>query len=179
MLSPIKSKRGAFDNPVVTLAIALVALLILAPVILKIVNSVSTGFSNGLGNMTGGGGTLAKANFDYITGKYLNFFDKIVLAIFISLILLDFISAFFIDASGFFVIIYILSNLFLVLFAPAFISVADTIYNSSQFTNEVALLSFVDTIRNNFTVFMIGVMVITGIIIYGKVVLFGGSKTRK
>lgn len=169
------NKRGQLDNPLVTFAIIVIALMIFAPVMLKIFMNIDTSFGNSLGNVSAGG-ALAKTNFGAVTTPLITFWDKVIVAAFFLSILLLFVSAFLIDAHPFFIVLYILLNFFLILFAPTMITAVDNIYDSANFATEVASLTFLDTLRSNFTVFLVGMMVITGIIIYGKLAFFGGGR---
>ena len=83
------------------------------------------------------------------------------------------VSAFLIDANPFFIILYIFLNFMLILFAPGIISAVDNIYDSTQFVEETAMLTFMDALRTHYAEFLVGMIVLTGIIIYGKLALFG------
>lgn len=170
------NKKGQIENPVIAFAIIVVCLLIFAPIALKVFLSVHTNVGNSLGNLTGPQGTLAKQNFQAVTGPLVSFWDKVIVAAFFLTVLLLFVSAFLIDAHPFFVILYIISFLFLILFAPNIMGAVDNIYNSANFAQEVARLTFLDSLRNNFVVFLVGIGVLTGIIIYGKLAFFSGGR---
>jgi hypothetical protein len=172
------NKKGQLDYPIITFAILVIALMIFAPITLKIFRSFSSSFSSSLGNVSGGG-VIAAANFEQVTTTLITFWDKVIIAAFILAVLLLFVSAFLIDAHPFFIIIYILFSFMLVLFAPNIITAVDHIYDNAAFAQEVSLLPFLDTLRNNFAVFLVGIIVITGIIIYGKLAFFGRSNNRK
>lgn len=173
-----KNKRGQIENPVIIFAVIVIALLIFAPVALKIFLSIHTNVGNNLGNLSGQQGVIAKQNFQAVTGPLVSFWDKVIVAAFFLTILLLFVSAFLIDAHPFFVILYILSFLFLILFTPNILSAVDNIYDSANFASEVARLTFLDALRSNFIVFLIGIGVLTGIIIYGKLAFFGNGRAN-
>lgn len=171
------NKRGQLDNPLVAFAIIVIALMIFAPVLLKIFINVDDSVGKSLGNLTAGG-ALAQANFKAVTTPLITFWDKVIIVAFVVAVLLLFVSAFLIDAHPFFIVLYIVLNFFLILFAPTMITAVDNIYDSANFATEVAQLTFLDTLRGNFTVFLVGMMVITGIIIYGKLAFFGRGGGR-
>jgi hypothetical protein len=104
----------------------------------------------------------------------INFWDKVILSAFVLATLLLLISAFLIDTNPFWLILYIFLSFMLILFAPDIIGSLDNIYNSSAFATESASLAFIGSLRANFGVILVGIMVITGIIIYGKIALTGG-----
>lgn len=172
------NKKGQIDFPIVTFAIIIIGLLIFAPISLKIFRSFSSSFSASLGNVSSGG-EIAQANFDKVTGTLITFWDKVIIAAFVLAVLLLFVSAFLIDAHPFFIVLYIFLGFMLVLFAPNIITAVDHIYDNAAFAGEVSMLSFMDALRNNFAVFLVGIIVITGIIIYGKLAFFGRSNNRK
>ena len=84
-----------------------------------------------------------------------------------------FISAFLIDAHPIFIILYVIMNFFILIFGNHVISALDTIYDMAQFSTEVAYLPFVDALRIYYGEIIIGLMIISGIIIYGKIRFFG------
>jgi len=174
------NKKGQIlDYPIITFIGIIIGLLILAPVMLKIMNSIQAPLSSQLGNITGGGGLIAQENFNSVMTVAINFWDKVIIVAFIVAILLLFVSAFLITAHPLFIILYIIINFMVILFAPNIVDSLSKLYDSPQFATEVAMLSFIDSLRTNFAIFILGIMVITGIIIYGKVAIFGTGGNRK
>jgi len=170
-------KKAQLDYPIITFFVLIFGLLLLSPIMLKIFISIRDPISTQLGNISNGG-AIAQGNFNTVMNTAINFWDKVIIsAFFLSLILLV-ISAIFIDTSPFFIILYIFLNFMLVLFAPNIIGSLDTIYGSQTFATEVGHLGFMDALRSNFGVFLVGIMVFTGIIIYGKIALFSGGQRR-
>ena len=171
----VLNKKAQIDYPIITWVILVFGLMLLAPVFLKIFTSIQTPLSTQLGNITNGG-AVAQANFNSVMNTTVNFWDKVILFAFILATLLLLISAFFIDTSPFWIILYLFISFMLVLFAPDIIGALDNIYNSAQFTTEVARLTFIDSLRTNFGAILVGVIVLSGIIIYGKLAFTGGRK---
>lgn len=180
MRSILDNKKGQLDNPLIAFAVLMIGLLIIAPIMLKVMRSAQAPISSSLGNLTGQGGEIAQGNFDAVLVTGINFWDKVVVAAFILAVILLLVSAFLVDAHPFFIVLYIFMNFMLILFAPNIIGAVDNIYDSPQFAQETAMLSFMDTIRTHYAEFLVGMMVLTGIIIYGKIVLFGrGGNGRR
>ena len=179
MRSIIKNKKGQIDNPIILFVIIVAGLLIFAPIMLKMFLNINTSFGNSLGNLSGPQGVIAKANFGAVMTPLISFWDKVIVAAFILSVLLLFVSAFLIDAHPFFVILYIFINFILILFIPTIVKAIDHIYDSINFAAEVNQLPFLDWLRTNFTIFIVGIMIITGIIIYGKLAFFGRSNNRR
>lgn len=168
--------RGQIDNPMILFAVLVIGLLLFAPIGLKIMKEVQEPLSSSLGNVSNGG-EVAQANFDRVllTGG-INLWDKVMIAAFGFTVIMLLVSAFMVDAHPFFLIIYIALNLMLVLFAPNIIEAVDNIYDSPQFAEEAALLTFMDTLRVYYAEFLVGMMILTGIIIYGKISLTNGRR---
>lgn len=168
------NKKAQFDYPIITFFVLVFGLLLLAPFILKIFISIQTPISAQLGNVTNGG-EVAQTNFNSVLNVAINFWDKVIISAFFLSIILLVISSIFIDASPFFIILYIFISFMLVLFSGNIIDSLDAIYSSSQFATEVTYLSFMNSIRLNFGVFLVGIIVLTGIIIFGKIALSRGA----
>lgn len=173
-----KNKRAQIDNPLVIFAVIIIGLLIIAPIVLKIMRSVQAPTSAALGNISNGG-AVAQANYDAVILTGINFWDKVMVAAFILACLLLLVSAFLVDAHPFWIVLFVFINLMLILFAPNIISAVDNIYNSATFAQETASLSFMDTIRTHYAEFLVGMMVLCGIIIYGKIFLLGGNRQQR
>jgi hypothetical protein len=173
-MNQIMMKKAQLDYPIITFFIVIFGLLLLAPIILKVFYSIKTPISSQLGNISNGG-QIAQANFNTVINTAINFWDKVIIAAFFLALILLVISAIFIDTSPFFVIIYIFLSFMLILFAPNIVGSLDAIYGSQTFAQEVSNLSFMDALRNHFAVFLVGIIVFTGIIIYGKIALFGNQ----
>lgn len=174
----MKGKKAQIDNPILIFAVIVIALLFMAPIVLKIMRSVQAPTSAALGNITNGG-SVAQSNFNTVINTGINMWDKVVIFAFIVACMLLLVSAFLVDASPFWIILYIMLNFMLILFAPNIIQAVDNIYNSASFAQEVALLSFMDALRTYYAEFLVGMMVLSGIIIYGKIFLLGGSNNRR
>lgn len=169
------NKKSQLDYPIITFVIIVFGLLLLAPVMLKVFLSIQSPLASSLGNVSGGGGVIAKNNFNAVMTTAVNFWDKVIIAAFAFAILLLFVSAFFIDAHPFFIILYVFISFMVILFAPSIIESLDAIYTSANFSTEVGMLSFMDTLRIHFAEFLVGIMVMTGIIIYGKYAFFSSQ----
>ncbi len=165
-------KKAQLDFPIITFVFVVFGLMLIAPVVLKIFNSIQDPLSNQFGNMTNGG-AVAQANFNKVMDTATTFWDKVIIAAFIFAVITLFISAFLIDSSPFWIILYIFLAFMTVIFAPNIIGALDNIYDSSSFTSEVNSLSFIGTLRTYFPQILVGIIIITGIIIYGKIAFFG------
>jgi len=172
------NRKAQIDNPLILFAVIVIGLLLIAPIVLKILREVQEPVSNSFGNLTGKGGEIAQDNFNAVINTGINMWDQVIAFAFILAVLLLLVSAFLVDANPFWIVLYILLNMFLILFAPNIIQAVDNIYDSAQFAEETAMLTFMDAIRVHYAEFLVGMMVLTGIIIYGKLAFFkkGGRK---
>lgn len=171
------NNKAQIDYPIITLIVIVFGLLLIAPIVLKIFTSIQTPFSEKLGNVTGG--EVAQENFNKVMNTAVNFWDKVIVAAFMFAVILLLISAFLIDTNPFWVILYIFISFMVILFAPDIIGSLDTLYDSPTYAAEVARLTFMDTLRVHFGEFLVGIFIITGIIMYGKIFLFGGGNNRQ
>lgn len=172
MRSILDNKKGQLDYPILTFAIVLIGLILLAPIILKVVRSTITPFGEALGNMSSMGGAVAETNVNYVLGVFVNFWDGVLMFAFLLAVILLFVSAFLIDTNPFFMILYILLLFLTVVFAPEILGAVDRIYEANAFAQEVALLPFIDFLRLNFGVVLTAIGILTMIIIYAKIRYF-------
>jgi hypothetical protein len=174
MIRPIlqKNKKAELDFPIITVAFVLLGLLFLAPFILKTVTTILTPFGNALNDSGVGGGEDAKEAVFYVQGVFVNFWDGVLLFAFLTQIILLFVSALFIDTNPFFIILYVIVLALTVIFAPQVLDALNNIYDSAQFVNEVAILQFIDFIRQNFGLILTVIGVLNMIVMYAKVRYF-------
>lgn len=172
MRSILNNKKGQMDFPVLTFAIVLIGLILLAPIILKVVRSTITPFASSLGNISVAGGVQAETNVNYVLGMFVNFWDGVLMFAFLLAVILLFISAFLIDANPFFMILYILMLFLTVIFAPEILGAIDRIYEANAFAGEVTLIPFLDFLRLNFGVVITAIGILTMVIIYAKIRYF-------
>jgi len=163
-----KSKKAQLDIPILGFVVIVIGLIIFAPIMLKIFNSIKYPMSSAFTNVS----VEAGAGFDKAISPLTNWWDKIIIFVFILSVLLLFISAFLIDTHPLFVVLYVLTCFFVVIFSNNIMKAADHIYDSSQFAEEANELSFMNFLRNNFFGVLLGIIIITGIIMYGKIAFF-------
>jgi hypothetical protein len=179
----MKGKRAQIDFPVIGLIVVGFVLLISAPLILKVFNTVGPGMASAYGNMSNGQGTVAQTNVNYVFTTGAGLIDKMAIALFVIACIIMLISAFFVDAHPIFIILYIFVAFLTILFTPHIISVIDTLYSQAALTTEVGQLTYLSFLKDNFVLLILGFIVITGVIIYGKVFLFnsngGGGATSR
>jgi hypothetical protein len=166
--------KAQLEHPILSFFVLAIILLMLSPIMLKVFISIRDPLSSSLGNLSSGG-DIAKTNFEKVINTGINLWDKVIIFCFFIALVLLFVSAYLIDSHPIFLVLYIFVAFLLILLAPSIIGALDNIYNSSEFVTEVSYLPYVEWLKNNFIGFLIGVIVITGIIIYGKIALTGGN----
>lgn len=157
-------KKGQIDYPILTFIVVIIGLLFIAPLVYKVVNTSLDNFANSINNVTEGAGD----NVRFVETRFANTWDVIIIIAFIINVLLLFISAFLIDTHPVFIVLYLVFSIFTMMFAPTILDSVDAIYDSATFVNETANLPFMDFVRNYFGVIILGIMILTGIIIYAK-----------
>lgn len=168
----MKNKKGQFDFPIITFAIIVLGLIFLAPIILKFVNSSLNSYEEGLKQVPGANESGAVSSVQNIHGTFVGFWDGVLIIAFLISLILLFISAFLIDTSVVFVILYILALFFTVVFAPNILEAINKVYDNVLFAGEVASIPFMDFLRLNFGLVITVIGILTMIIIYAKVRFF-------
>lgn len=171
----MNTKGQVFENPIFSYVMIVAGLIFFGIVFLKIFTSIQGPVSEQLGNLNVLGADEAQTNWNAVMTPMVTMWDKFMIGTFIATTIILLVSSFMIDTHPFWIFLYILSNMILVLFMPGFIAAADTVYESSLFVNEVAYLPFMDSLRTHYMQWMLGIMFLSGVIIYGKVSLFGNT----
>lgn len=157
---------------VLAFVVILIGVIILAPIVLKIWNAILGGVSNSITPQD----AVAGATIDYGQNKLNQFWDTIVLSFLLVNIVLLLISSYYVDVSPFWVILYVVGLATLFLIFPALVQTTEPLYNQTGvFANETANLPKTSYIYDNAGVVLLGVVFISGIIMFGKI-YFGGKQ---
>lgn len=163
----MNSKRGQFA--IISIVGVIVVLLILAPILLKVVRSITGGFVTGINNTSPEAANIVDGTY----GKFVSLWDYVIMSAFAISVILLFISAFFIDTHPAFVLLYIFVAFLVMAFAPSMLDAIDKIWDSPQFATETGVyLQFTEFLKNNFEGIILGIMILSGIIIYAKIRYF-------
>ena len=158
--SLVKNKKGEFTPA--AFFVIIIILIIAAPIILMVINKATSGVIDAVNATMPAAaleGTLA-------VEKVTNLFDYVVIIAMLVVLILLFISSFFIDTHPVFIIIYIMAAFILILIAPNVLDAIDTVWG--EFPIESGQLPFTDFMRQNLVAFIVGIIVVTGIIMYAK-----------
>lgn len=163
-------RKGQLDHPIIGFFVLALGLIIIGGIFMKLFVEIKTPLSNSLGNTTGG--LEAQAGVNKVLNTAITFWDKIIVFAFLFGIIFVFISAFLIDVHPIFIVLYLLINFIFMLFGPDIIESISIIYDptSGAYLGDSVLqnLPFTYWISQNFGIFIVGLMIVTGIIIYTK-----------
>ena len=151
-----------------------VGIFILAPIILKVVNSTLDPLEDTLNNTN----TEAGDRVGYIHDVFLNFWDYTIALAFLVNILSMLIFAFLVDSHPIFSILYMVSLIFTFMFSHYVVVPVTTILGMEQFQTEVTQLPIVNFLVLRFDLILLGFAIITGIIMYSRFKGGGGSVVR-
>jgi len=149
---------------IVTFVVVVIGLLILAPVMLKIFNTTVGEVGDKLNETS----TEAGAAMEKVENTFTTFWDYlIVIAFFVNVVML-LISAFMVDTHPVFLIMYIISVFVIMSFAPYTMQPVTKILGMDQFTTELGQIPMTSFVITNFNLILLGVIVLSGIVMYAK-----------
>jgi len=165
------NNRGQFA--IVSAVGIFIVLIAIAPILLQIVKTSSTGFADGLEGIS----PVAHDKVDAIESKFTGMWDYVILFIFLFNILLLLISSFFIDTHPLFLILYVVVSFMLFIFSPYLVESADRIWDSPHFVEENTAgdLPMTEFLLDNFQMILLMIYVLSGLIMYGKIKFFGAD----
>ena len=149
---------------IITFVVVVVGLLILAPVMLKLFNSTVGEIGDKLNETSAEAGAAVAT----IEDTFINFWDYIiVIAFFVNVVML-LISAFMVDTHPIFLLMYIISAFVIMSFAPYTMEPVGKILGMDQFSTELGQIPMTSFVITNFNLILLGVIVLSGIVMYSK-----------
>ena len=164
----MENKKGQALSIVMFFVIVL-AVFILAVLLMSLVNSVLEPFRDNIAIVDNSSANVV----DDIQGKFNAVWDWTIAILFIINLLLLFFSAFMVDIHPAFLVLYIIAVMFLILFGSTIVGALDALYNptgvfgSGNLTaggNAYANMPIIFWLLNNFTLVILGVIIISGVI---------------
>ncbi len=156
------NKRGVSD--VVTWVITIIGLLILAPIMLLVVNSILDPYQAQVGNITAAAGE----GVGTVKDTFITFWDWLIAIAFLVNMILLFVFAFMVESHPIYAFFYFISSVIALMFSKLVMAPVTTIFGMDAFSKEVLQLPITNFIVTRFDLILLGVIIVTGIIMYGK-----------
>lgn len=165
-----KDKKGQIAG-ILTFVGLSIAILILAPVMLKINGTLLSKTSEVIGNQsTDAANQNASQALQYGVTTFNNLWDTLIVIAFFFNIVILLVSSFMIDVHPAFWVLYLVAAFIFFFCASTYTTALDNIWNpTGVFADEITHLSNSSWIQQNFTFIMLGVYFITGVIIFAKI----------
>jgi hypothetical protein len=178
LTSILKKKRAQVDFAPAMIIAIVIALLIMAPIMLRIISTVTGTFFLQMNDTAPEAVREASGAVDTV----YHFFDYLVVIFLFVNIIVMFISAWFIDTYPVFIVLYIMFAFIFVLFLPNLLDAVDAVWDKTSSMDDLdpwregsINLTYTDWIRRNLIMFMIIIFGLTGIITYAKFKLTQGG----
>jgi hypothetical protein len=168
----MKNKRGQAESVIIFFGIV-VAIFIASIIILRLTNSILTPFANQIEPYSNQSATVVRS----IDTSFAGIWDWVVILLFLFNLVLLLVSAFLVDIHPAFLIVYIIAVVFLVIFGNSFAYIIDKVWEGVGTPVETLQTPMQQFIINNFNMIMLGVIALSGIVMYGKFRFFGGQGT--
>lgn len=157
-------KRKA-QADIITFVVIIVGLLVMAPIMLKLVNTILTPFATAINETS----PAAAIEVTAIHTKITTFWDYLIMVAFFANLILLTISSFLVDTHPAFLLFYIMLSVVLMMFAPYTMEPVKQIMGlSPTFTTEVAQLPLTSFVINRFNLILLGIIILNGIIVYAR-----------
>jgi len=153
--------------------VLIVAILITSIIVLRVTNAIITPFQAQIGNFSEPAGQAV----NYAHARFTGVWDWIIILAILFNIILLFVSAFMVDIHPAFLLIYIVSVLFLIIFGNSVLYSLDSIWNNNMIktATEDAQMPITQFVISNLQFIMLGIIVLSGIIMYAKFKMFQGQ----
>lgn len=160
------NKQGS--NSIVGFLVIAITMLILGVILLYIITAIFSPLATQFGTLNPEAGNI----LTFILNTFTNFWDWVIVLVVMLHMILLFVSAFLVDTHPVFTIFYIMNCFASILVGNVLLRLVNAIYDNPNFVTTVASLPYSDFLRTNFIYFYLGVIVLSGIVVYGKVRYF-------
>jgi len=161
------AKKGQADYPIISIIIIIIFLLFMAPFMLKIFKAVTIPLKLAVNDTP-----AAVSAINTIDKTWMNFWDIIVMMTFVVSIILMIVSAFFVNTHPIFFVVYLVLTIVTFILAPSMMDTLDKVWTSPQFagtseeTNIVSKLPFTDYLRTHFSMVLLMIVAVTGVVMF-------------
>lgn len=172
------NKKGQALSIVVFFVIIL-AVFVLAVILMSLVNTILTPFRENIAVVD----NRSAETVGDIQGKFNAVWDWSIALLFLLNLILLFFSAFMVDIHPAFLVLYIIAVAFLMMFGGTIVGALDALYNPTGVFgtgnvtaggNAYENMPIIFWLLNNFTMVILGIIVLSGVIMYAKF-KFGNS----
>ena len=173
-----KNKKGQALSIIFFFVIVL-GVFIIAVLLMSLVNTVLDPFKSQVALISNESAT----NVGSIQNSFVSVWDWVVILLFLFNTVILLISSFMVDIHPAFLIIYIIAVMFLFMFGSTILGSLNDVYdpsgifgtgNVSQGGNAISEMPLTSWFLNNFTMVILGIVIISGVIMYAKF-KFGNS----
>lgn len=162
------NKRGQALSIIAFFAV-IVAIFIVSIVIITMTNKVISPFQDTISNIS----TTAANNVGYIKDSVNTWWDYAVVLIFFLNTIMLFYSAFMVDVHPAFLVLYILALAFLFIFGTTALGTVQQIWGTDAMAEGLGYMDITYWLLNNFTIVLLGIAILSGIVMYAKFKLGG------
>lgn len=142
----------------------MIAILIVSIILLRLVNEVITPFQAQIGNISATAGSAVSSVHD----KFTHWWDYLIISMFFINLLILLVSSFLVDIHPAFVVIYIVTIIFMFMFGNYALLLLDSVWNNVGTNIEVTQTPIQQFLINNFQLIMLGVVILSGVVMYAK-----------
>jgi hypothetical protein len=165
----IINKKAQAEGIITFFALA-IAILIVSIIVLRLVNEILTPLTPIIGNYSAPAGTTVSE----IHSSFTIWWDYVIVLLLAINIIVLFISSFMVDIHPAYVLIYIVAVLFLILMSNFMIGAVDNVwYHVGRASIEGTQTPLQQFIINNFQMIMLGIILLSGVLMYAKIKYFG------
>lgn len=178
-MKQLKTKKGQALS-IIFFFIIVLSVFIVAVLIMSLVNTVLDPFRTQISTISNQSGQAV----GQVQTSFNSVWDWCVVVLFIFNVVILLFSSFMVDIHPAFLIIYIIAVMFLMMFGSTILGSLDAIYNPSGVFgtgnvtaggNAISNMPVTSWILNNFTLVMLGIIIISGVIMYSKFKLNSNS----
>lgn len=162
------NNKGQLQS-VIIFVVLIVGLLVIAPIAMKVINAPLQKFGDAVATIS----PVANSSVNTVQVKTGNLFDYFIMSMFLLSTLILIISAFLVDVHPVFLVFYIIGVSVMFLILPSATDAVKVIWGVSDFSTETAQLGMTGWVLTNFWVVMLGVVFISGVIMFAKFRLGG------
>lgn len=174
MRSLIKDNKKSQTLSIIAFFAIMLGIFVIAFILMSFVNTILDPFQSNVGNVS----SVAGQTVGNVTGAFNKWWDYAVIFLFFLNVIILLVSSFLVDIHPAYLIIYIIAVVILFTFSGDIVGSLSGLWEddpSNPFQNAVAHMPLTSWILNHFTFVTLGIVVLSGVIMYAKF-NWGGSQ---